>query len=410
MTDDGAPPAGIFSGVRVLELAQWVFVPVAGALLADWGAEVLKIEHPTEGDPYRGLVSAGVLTAVGGVNYSMEQANRGKSSIAVDVKRPEGRDLVYRLLKDVDVFLTNFRPNALARLGFGVDDVRRVNPKLIYARGHGYGVRGLDRDKPGYDATAFWARGAVADVHTPPELPYPIGQRGAFGDRSGGMNLAFGIAAALFRRERTGEPSVVDVSLLATAMWVLSSDVISAIQGFQPRARADRLATPNPLVGTYKTADGRYISLVFLQPDRYWADLCRCIGQPHLVTDPRFVDMSARAENKVACIGVLDQAFSQRTYAEWCEIFSKEDFPWAPVQHVEELLDDPQVLANGYVGEVQRDGAEPFRLPNGPVQFDEEPAHLRRAPEHGEHTESTLLDLGLSWEEISALKEAGVIL
>jgi crotonobetainyl-CoA:carnitine CoA-transferase CaiB-like acyl-CoA transferase len=407
---NGPVPPALFSGVRVLELAQWVFVPVAGALLADWGAEVIKVEHPTEGDPYRGLVSAGVLTAVGGINYSMEQANRGKTSVAIDIRQPAGRDLVHRLAGTVDVFLTNFRPAALDRLGFGVDEMRRHNPRLIYARGTGYGMRGPDRDKPGYDATAFWARGGVADVHTPSELAYPIGQRGAFGDRSGAMSLAFGLAAALFHRERTGAPAVVDVSLLASAMWVLSSDVISAIQGFSPRARGDRLATPNPLVGTYRTSDGRYISLVFLQPDRYWADLCRCTGRPELAADPRFADMDARNANKAECISLLDEIFATRTLAEWCEAFAAEDFPWAPVRHVEELLDDPQTIANGYLGDVRRDGAEPFRLPTGPVQFDGQPARLRPAPEHGEHTESNLLDLGLSWEQISALKDDGVII
>ena len=194
------------------------------------------------------------------------------------------------------MLLTSFRPSALERLGLGADEVRQRYPRLVYARGHGYGVRGPDAGLPGYDASAFWARGGVGHVLTPPERDYPISQRGAFGDRNGGMSLAFGIAAALLRRATTGEGSVVDVSLLATAMWTLSSDVLSALQGATPRAPAGRVMI-NPLVATYRTKDARHIQLVFLESDRYWAPFCDLIGRPDLAADPRFVDHRARDEN-----------------------------------------------------------------------------------------------------------------
>ncbi|HEX4245201.1 MAG TPA: CoA transferase [Acidimicrobiales bacterium] len=404
MTADGP-----FDGVRVVELAQWVFVPVAGALLADWGADVIHIES-TQGDPYRGLVTQGIGSDRGGVNLSLALANRGKRSIAIDIKREEGKEALHRLLSSADVFLTNMRPQALKRLGLDAETVTERYPTLVYARGHGYGVRGPDADQAGYDASAFWSRGGLAHMLTPPERDYPIGQRGAMGDRNGAMALAFGVAGALLKRTRTGKGSVVDVSLMATAMWTLSSDLLAALGGDEPKASSGRGPSPNPVVGMYRTKDGRHIQLVFLEADRYWPDFCRIIGRPDLVDDPRFSDLRARGENAAACLAELDAEFAKRTFAEWKELLRQLDAPWAPVQSVPELLDDPQVIANGYVGDVVVDGEPRYRLPAVPVQFDEEPPALRRAPEHGEDTEAVLVELGYDWDEIVGLKESEVIL
>jgi crotonobetainyl-CoA:carnitine CoA-transferase CaiB-like acyl-CoA transferase len=401
---------GAFTGVRVVELAQWVFVPVAGALLADWGADVVRIERP-EGDPYRGLMTQGIGTdSGGGVNLSVALANRGKRSIALDLRTAEGTEVLHRLLATADVFLTNFRPGALERLGLDAETLTERYPSLIYARGHGYGVRGPDADRPGYDASAFWARGGLAHVLTPAELDRPIGQRGAMGDRNGAMALAFGMAAALLERTRTGKGSVVDVSLLATAMWTLSSDVLAALQGAKPRAMSmSASGYVNPLVGVYVTKDNRHISLVFLEADRYWPDFCRLIDREELIDDPRFVDLAARREHAEECVAILTEEFGSRTFTEWKQLLAGIDAPWAPVQAVEELLDDAQVIANGYVGDVVIDGEPAYRLPAVPVQFDGEPPALRRAPEHGEHSELVLLELGYTWDDIAALQAAGAI-
>jgi crotonobetainyl-CoA:carnitine CoA-transferase CaiB-like acyl-CoA transferase len=398
-----------FDGVRVIELAQWVFVPVAGALLADWGADVVHIEPP-EGDPYRGLATQGIGTERGGVNLSLALANRGKRSLALNIQSEDGRAVVHRLLESADVFLTNMRPKALRRLGLDADNLTTRYPSLIYAQGNGYGMRGPDADQAGYDATAFWSRGGLAHMLTPPERDYPIGQRGAMGDRNGAMALAFGISAALLKRFRTGAGSVVDVSLLATAMWTLSSDVLAALGGDEPRASSGRGPLFNPVVGTYRTKDARHIQLVFLQPDRYWPDFCRLIDRPDLIDDPRFANIEARRQNAAACVAELDKEFALRTFAEWKELLGRLDAPWAPIQSVPELLDDPQVIANGYIGDVVIDGEPAYRLPAVPVRFDGQPPALRRAPEHGEDTETVLADLGYGWDEIIALKEAGVIL
>ncbi len=399
---------GAFEGVRVVELAQWVFVPVAGALLADWGADVIRVER-IEGDPYRGLVTQGIGTDSGGVNVSVALANRGKRSLAIDLQTEQGLAALHRLLETADVFLTSLRPGALRRLGLDAEQLTSRYPKLVYARGHGYGVRGPDADLPGYDASAFWARGGLAHTLTPVDRHDPIGQRGAMGDRNGAMALAFGMSAALLKRQRTGLGSVVDVSLLATAMWTLSSDLLTALQGQSPPRLAGRGASPNPLVSAYRTSDGRHVQLVFLQGDRYWADLCRALGREDLLDDPRFTDLSARRVNSEACTAELDAEFGKRTLEECKEVLGTLDAPWAPMQSVEELLDDPQVLANGYIGEVTAEGLAPYRLPNVPVQFDGQPAALRRAPEVGEHTEELLLELGYDWDGIAQLQQAGVI-
>src|SRR5215471_6889278 len=346
---------GAFAGIRVVELAQWVFVPVAGALLADWGADVVRIERP-QGDPYRGLVTQGIGAGGDGVNLSVALANRGKRSVALDLRTDDGRRILHQLLATADVFLTSLRPDALGRLGLDPDDLRARYPGLVYARGSGYGVRGPDAGMAGYDASAFWARGGMAHVLTPADRDDPISPRGALGDRNGAMALAFGIAAALLKRFRTGAGSVVDVSLLATAMWTLSSDVLAALGGDEPRASSGRGPLFNPVVGTYRTKDGRHIQLVFLQPDRYWPDFCRLIDRPDLIDDPRFANIDVRRQNAEACVAELDKEFASRTFAEWKELLGRLDAPWAPIQSVPELLDDPQVIANGYIGDVVIDG------------------------------------------------------
>jgi crotonobetainyl-CoA:carnitine CoA-transferase CaiB-like acyl-CoA transferase len=397
-----------FDGVRVVELAQWVFVPVAGACLADWGADVVRIER-LDGDPYRGLVTQGIGSDSGGVNLSMALANRGKRSIALDLRRDAGRAVLEELLSSADVFLTSLRPGALARLELDAETLRARFPRLIYARGSGFGARGPDADLPGYDSSAFWARGGLAHMLTPAEREYPISQRGAMGDRNGALALAFGISAALLRRDRIGAGSIVDVSLLATAMWTLSSDLLATLNGGVVEPVNGRGPQVNPLTSTYRTKDGRHIQLMFLQGDRYWADFCKLVGREDWTTDPRFADTAARRAHSAACVAELDGEFAGRTLDEWTGLLAGFDAPWAPIRSVREVADDPQVLANDYVGEVALDGGGSYRLPAVPVQFDGAPPALRRAPEHGEHTESILEDLGYDWDRIIALKGAGVI-
>ncbi|MBV8788522.1 MAG: CoA transferase [Mycobacterium sp.] len=397
-----------FDGVRVVELAQWVFVPVAGALLADWGADVIRIER-LNGDPYRGLATQGIGTDRDGVNLSMALANRGKRSVALNLRHEGGVAVLHELLDTADVFLTSLRPGALSRLGLDADTLRERYPNLIYARGHGFGSHGPDANQPGYDSSAFWARGGVGHILTPPERDYPISQRGAMGDRNGAMALAFGIAAALLKRAKTGVGSVVDVSLLATAMWMLSSDLLAVLNGGDVGPVGGRGPQVNPLIGNFRTKDCRHIQLMFLQADRYWPEFCRLVDRDDLAEDPRFADMATRRTNSQACVAELDALFATRTFAEWKALLAKLDAPWAPVQSVSEVVEDPQVVANGYVGEVRLEDGQSYRLPAVPLQLDQQGPPMRRAPEHGEHTEALLLELGYDWDRISTLADDGVI-
>jgi crotonobetainyl-CoA:carnitine CoA-transferase CaiB-like acyl-CoA transferase len=402
----------IMEGIRVVEVAAWTYVPIAGAVLAEWGADVIKVEHPDTGDPQRGLVTSGLMpSGPGSVNFMIELPNRGKRSVGLDLKHEKGREVLLELVKSADVFLTNFRPQARKSLGIDVDDLRAVNPKLIYVRGSGQGQRGPEAERGGYDACSYWARGGSADIISDPN-DYPLMQPGpAYGDVIGGMTIAGGISAALYHRERTGEALVVDNSLLATGMWATGASVLMAgLFGFGRFPRGNRAKVPNPLVLTYKTKDDRYLSLVMLESDRYWADFVIKVGRPELADDPRFVDAAARAQNSEACVGILDEIFASRTFEEWKSVLQEVEGVWAPVQTASEILEDPQVLENGYLREVEAASGTKFRMVASPLQFDEQPPDLVRAPDHGEHTDEVLEELGLDMDAIMELKIAGAVL
>ena len=407
----GEPSVDVFGGVRVVELAQWVFVPVAGTLLADWGAEVIKVENPQGGDGYRGLALPGATAT--SVNYAMEMANRNKKSVAIDLKTDEGRRIILQLIETADVFLTNFLPSVLDRLGLGVDALRAVNAKLIYARGHGYGVRGNDADTPAYDSTSFWARGAIAETLAPQGLPEPIPQRGAVGDRYAGTQLALGIAGALYRQARTGEGSVVDVSLIGTALWMIGSDVNSELLGAfrqSPALGRPRTWLINPLTANYRCADDRWLTICCLQGDKYWHQVCTLLGREDLGGDERFASMQGRSDNSGALIPELEAAFASRTLDEWRAPLDGARIPWGPFQRVDELLRDPAVVANGYIGTATRSDGTTFPLPAGVLQFDEQPAALYACPDLGEHTDEMLASLGYTWDDVVDLKLKGAVL
>ncbi|HLN18384.1 MAG TPA: CoA transferase [Acidimicrobiales bacterium] len=403
---------GIMDGIRVVELASWTYVPVAGAVLAEWGADVIKIEHPESGDPQRGLAAMGLIpTGPGGVAHMMELPNRGKRSVGLDIRSQEGHDLLLKMCEHADVFLTNWRPQARTKYRVDVEDVRAVNPDIIYVRGSGQGQRGPEAERGGYDGCTFWGRGGPADIISNPD-DYPIMQPGpAFGDVIGGLTIAGGISAALFHRQRTGEALVVDNSLLATAMWATGASIIAAgLFGFNRMPRGNRKKVPNPIVGTYRTKDNRYLSLVMLESDRYWGDLVTRMGRPELADDPRFVDAAARAQNSEECVTTLDEIFATRTVEEWREALAEAAGVWAVVQTAAELLEDPMALANGYLQEVEAKSGTTYRIVASPLQFDETPPDLTRGPDHGEHTDEVLLEMGLDMDAIMDLKIKGAVL
>lgn len=405
--------AGPLDGVRVIEVASWMFIPSGGSVLVDWGADVVKIEHPETGDPQRGLITSGLVPGgPGGVNFMIEQPNRGKRSVGIDISHPDGHEALMRLVETADVFLTNYLPQVRRKLHIDVDDVRARNPNIIVARGSGQGPKGPDAEKGGYDGSSFWARGGVGAV-MPERDGWPQGQVSpAFGDVMGGMATAGAIAAALFKRDRTGEAAVVDVSLLATAMWQISPLVVASKLFGLSKLPSDggRSISSNPVVGTYRTADDRFISLILLQSDKFWAGLVTRLGVPGMATDERFVDAAARAENTAECVAQLDAAFGSQPLDHWKEALADFDGVWTPFQTLDELYTDPQVVANGYLPAMTAGNGQEVQLVASPAQFDEVAVTVERAPEHGEHTETVLLDAGLEWDEIAALKESKAIL
>jgi crotonobetainyl-CoA:carnitine CoA-transferase CaiB-like acyl-CoA transferase len=385
---------------------MWAFVPSAGAVLADWGAEVIKVEAPT-GDPIRALTFGGVAP-VDGIAYSWEMFNRGKRDIALDLNQTGGQEIVHELATTADVFLTSLLPTAREKLRIDDETIREVNPRIIYASGTGQGARGPEARKGGYDAISFWSRGSVSASVTP-EGAEPLGMpSGAFGDALSGMALAGGIAAALAQKERTGEGALVDGSLLGTAMWAMQMATIgAAVAGLDEMPKVTRQTTPNPLVNTYQTSDGRWIALCMLQPDLYWAPFCEAIGRSDLAADARFATGSERAAHIPDAVVALDQTFKTKTLAEWIPILSAQRGQWDVVKKVSELLRDPQAEANGFIQRIDYGEGREIPLIANPIQFDRTPPALGPGPGFGSDTDEILLSLGWDWDRIIEAKASG---
>lgn len=400
----------ILSGIRVVELAAWTFVPAAGAVLADWGADVIKIEHPETGDPQRGLISSGIVTGARGVNHFIEQPNRGKRSIGLDTSSTEGLELLLKLLETADVFVTNLLPDSRQRMGIDLEQVRARNPKIIYARGHGYGTKGDLAGQGGFDLAAYWGRGGIGDAYSAGDGSYPPIQRPAFGDSYGGLSLAAGIAGALLKRERTGEPSVVDVSLLNAAIWQLGPDIVGAGVTGEGIPKFQLEEMPNPAASIYKTRDDRFIAFVLLQADRFWPDFCTRLGRTDLIDDPRYNNAALRFENRKDCISELRKAFGSEDLAHWEKAFAGFDGVWDIMRTAQEVHSDPQAIVNGYLPRATDANNNEFALAASPVQFNETPLELTGAPGHGEHTDALLAELGFNEDEIIDFKINSVVL
>jgi crotonobetainyl-CoA:carnitine CoA-transferase CaiB-like acyl-CoA transferase len=398
-------------GVRILEVAEHTFVPAASALLADWGAEVIKIEHVERGDAMRGLASTGVMNIPSDVHVLLEHSNRGKRSLALDLNSDEGLDILYQLAATCDVFLTNKLASVRKKLKVDLEDIRAHNPRIIYVRGSGQGERGPDADKGSYDALAFWARSGVAvGVRRPDYDHVPSPPAPGFGDSIGAMTIAGGIMGALYHRERTGEATVVDVSLLGSGLWAMGQAVALSMLLDTPwmAPPADRPRT-NPLTGNYRTKDGRFLAFCCLQAGRYWAELGTIIGRPEIGTDPRFADHGSLIANGGAATAMLSEVFAARTLDEWRQLLAGFTGQWTVVQHTLEAAADPQSVANGYIQDCKTASGTPFHLAAAPVQFDEESPAPGRAPEFNEHGDDILSELGLDWDTIVDLKVRRVV-
>jgi crotonobetainyl-CoA:carnitine CoA-transferase CaiB-like acyl-CoA transferase len=401
------------TGVRIVEVAQYTFTPAAGGVLAEWGADVIKVEHAETGDAQRGIRVGPVSAAEGSYHPIMEHPNRGKRSIGLALDTPGGYQVLMDLVAGADVFVTNFLPDARRRLKLEVEDIRRVNPGIIYVRGSGYGQRGPDAEQGGYDQPTFWCRSAAAWSVTPPDAPAPIAMPGgAYGDSIGGMTIAGGIAGALYARAVSGEPSVVDVSLLSVGMWAMGLPLaLTMLTGEVPTPPTVATSSPsslsNPIVGNFRTSDGRWINFNMLQPGRYWSDVCRHLGLDDLIEDDRFSTAEALMANAVEAGGHVAAAVAARSFAYWLEHLQTMTGQWAPLQNPLELTDDRAAAANGYIVPIVDADGNDRRLVANPVQFDEAPPPTGRAPLFAEHTDELLRELGRTEDEILELKIAG---
>jgi crotonobetainyl-CoA:carnitine CoA-transferase CaiB-like acyl-CoA transferase len=403
-------------GVRVLEVAQFTFVPSAGAILADWGAEVIKIEHAEKGDGQRGLNTVlGVDAISKGSSFSpiFEGPNRGKRSVGLALDVPEARELLDELIKRSDIFLTNYLPGVRAKLHIDLEDVRKVNPDIIYVRGSGFGARGPEADKGGYDMSAFWARGGSGAGATPAGAerlsPMPAG---GYGDNLGGMTIAGGIAAALFARATTGETSVIDVSLLGVGAWATQFTVNLALLagGVPPRPPAPRHGSArNPLIGPYRTSDDRWLLFSMLQPGRFWPEFCRQSGHQELASDERFNTVEKLMANAPEAGELLAGVVAEKTFDEWVPILDRVKGAWAAVQDSWGVANDVSLRENGMIAAFDDADGVRREMVTNPVQFDETPAAIRRGPQFAEHTDEVLHEIGLTDERLIELKIAGAI-
>ena len=400
----------VMKGVRILEVAEHTFVPASSALLSDWGAEVIKIEHVERGDAMRGLAASGTVSIPTNVHALLEHSNRGKKSLALDLTTDEGLEILAKLIATSDVFLTNKLPGVLAKLRIEVDDVRAHNPQIIYVRGTGQGARGPDADKGSYDSLAFWCRPGIALGVKRPDydhVPSPPGP--GFGDSIGAMTIAGGIMGALYHRERTGEATIVDVSLFGTGLWAMGQAVaLSLLMDVPMTGQPPNRLGGNPLVANYVTKDGRFLSFTCLQAGKYWPPMCEVIERPELATDPRFADHAALMAHGPEAGEILRDAFAERTLDDWRVRLADFVGQWTVVQDTLEAAADPQSVANGYLQDCETADGTAFQLVAAPVQFNEEPAPAGRAPEFNEHGDAILTDLGLDWDTILDLKVRGI--
>ncbi|MCI0790501.1 MAG: CoA transferase [Chloroflexi bacterium] len=402
---------GPLDGIRVIDWTMWQFGPVSTMMLADMGAEVIKVES-LDGDQARQFhrVSGAATVLPGGLNAYFESLNRQKLSVALDLKNPRGTEIMYQLAKKSDVFIQNFRQGVAERLNLGYEDLHKQNPMLVYGAGTGYGPKGPDSGKPAFAYTGEARSGSLWWAGPNDGKPYNLQ---SVADQIAGIMLSYGVLGGLISRDKLGFGQKVDVSHLGSLMWLGGNRTgIALLSGNTPQ-RQDRSAARNVLWNAYRCKDELWIAFSMNQSDRYWPAFCKAINKPELLEDDRFNDMEARADNREELILLLDDIFLTRVRADWAKAMDDTGgIIWAPVQDVWDLPNDPQVIENNYIVDFDHDVLGKVKYLQTPVGYSDTPLFTRKsAPQHGEDTENILIDLlGYTWDDIASLQDAGVIL
>ncbi len=403
---------GLLEGLKVLEIANWVAAPSACAIMADMGAEVVKIEHPETGDPVRSIdVSArGVVQYSGGINTIFELLNRGKQSVAVNLENPQGQEVVQKLAAQSDVVVTNLTPHRQERYRLRYEDLSAQNPRTIYLALTGYGTEGPERDRSGFDYAAFWARsgimGSLGEAGGPPTQ-----QRPGMGDQTTSLAITAAIGMALYERERSGKGQRIDCSLLHTGMWVIGGDIMAALQTREPVELLSRKDRSNPLFNFYPSSDGKWLQLVMIESERFWNGFCQALGIEEYAEDPRFARHVDRMEHSSELLEIIEARFAIESFDHWAARLDEQGCIWAPIQTLEQVVDDPQVHANGYTARLTHPEEGEFEILTPPIKYERTPGNPNSpAPELGQDTETTLLELGYTWDDVIALKDQGAII
>jgi len=402
---------GILEGIRVVDWSWWHQGPAVSYILGDLGAEVIKIEDPVRGDPSRGTRRfMGVpMELPGGRNALFELANRNKKAITLDITKPKGKEVLYRLIEKSDVFVNNFRLSVRKRLGLDYETLSRINPRLIYATASGYGREGPDAEMRSFDTLGTARAGLMYNVGEPDLPPQQV----VFGiaDQMGATMTAFGILAALLHRERTGEGQEVEASLFGTTIHAQAIAINTYLMTGELPPRPARKKQFNPLIGWYRCADGEWVIFAHNQPQEFWEQFCKALGLEELINHPKFNTTKARGENCEELIEIIDRVMATKTREEWMKIFREHDLIFAPVNRISDLPNDPQAVLNQYIIEMDHPLLGKVKTVGFPVQFSKTPARVQSAaPEFGQHTEEVLLDIcGYTWEEIAQLREEGII-
>jgi crotonobetainyl-CoA:carnitine CoA-transferase CaiB-like acyl-CoA transferase len=402
---------GLLEGIHVFEFAAHGVGPICGLILAQLGADVIKIENPVGGDPTRGYERVGMIKVPpGGHTIVFEFTNRHKKSMTLDVSKPKGLEIAHKMIDNSDVFFSNYLPKSLKRLGFDYETLSKRNPRLVYAASSSYGKNGPDNNKGAFDSMAI-ARSGLMMAAGEPNTP-PVEIRGTIADNLGGTMLAFGVISGILARERFGVGQEIDSSLFGPLIWLQMWNIGQVLAGSDAMERESRAKPLNPLLNNYKCKDGRWLKLNAYQTDPIWAEFCRVLDLGSLEKDPRFENQLKRAANSEELVRILDKKFYEKTRNEWVEFFKAKNvgFMYEQINEVGELSRDAQALANNYIINENHPTLGNIMSVMFPVHFSKTGvSNLKPAPQHGEHTEQILSGLGYGREEIAQLKKDKIV-